>query len=245
MNEKEELRKYISKNEDKKNAEFEKKLIATNYKIYGLKTALLESYAKELAKKNINVDQLMPLESYEEIMVAGFLIGKGKYSPSEKIKQFKKLLPYIDNWGTCDCILSRLKNMESESHFFFSLLNDTNPFYQRVGIVWMLKYYLKIDIKHALLLIKNTKSDNYYLKMAKSWAYAEAFIYDFENTKKTLLEEKDVFVIKKALQKALESYRINDKQKIELKQLRENFPTWKKENLFFFCLEIYLIYIII
>ena len=113
--------------------------------------------------------------------------------------------------------------MESESEFFFSLLSNVNPFYQRFGIVWILKYYLKIDIKKSLFLIKTTKNDDFYLKMGKSWAYAEAFIYDFDLTLKTLLnDEDDFFIIKKSIQKALESYRITSEQKGLLRKVREN-----------------------
>ena len=154
---KDELICFLQKNKDEDNAKFERKLIKTNYEILGLKTKLIEDYAKILAKKNLDIDQLLPFTYYEEILIAGIMIGKQKISSKEKVEQIKKLLPYIDNWGTCDCILSRLKNMENEKEFFFSLLNETNPFYQRFGIVWILKYYLKIDVKFSLFLIKNTK----------------------------------------------------------------------------------------
>lgn len=219
---KDELINFLQKNKDENNAAFERKLISTNYEILGLKTKLIEDYAKMLAKENADISLFLPFKYYEEILIAGIMIGKRKISAKEKVGQIRQLLPFIDNWGTCDCILSRLKNMESEKEFFFSLLNEKNPFYQRFGVVWILKYYLKIDVKHSLFLIKNTKNDNYYLKMAKSWAYAEAFVYDFELTKLTLTQdESDIFVVKKSLQKALESYRISDKQKSALKKIRE------------------------
>lgn len=221
MTVKDQLNEYVKSHTDEKNAEFERKLIFTQHEIFGLKTKLLEEYAISLAKQNVSIDQLLPPDSYEGTVIAGLMIGHEKIGAKEKVLALKKLLPYIDNWGSCDCILSRLKKMESEKDFFISLLSSSSPFYQRFGIVWILKYYLKIDIKQSLFYIKNTKNEDYYLKMAKSWAYAEAFIYDFELTKKILMsEEKDVFIIKKALQKALESYRISDKQKDILRELR-------------------------
>lgn len=217
------LKDYIEKNQDKNNAEFENKLIKTKFKIYGLKTKLIEKYALELAKENLKIKDFLPLESYEEVLICGIMIGKSKINAKEKVEELKLLLPYIDNWGSCDCILSRLKNMESEKDFFFSLLGSQNPFYQRFGIVWILKYFLKIDVKTSLFLIKNTKNDDYYLKMAKSWAYAEAFLYNFDLTTKVLFEEeKDSFVVKKAVQKALESYRVSEEQKLFLREKRDN-----------------------
>ncbi len=217
------VQNFIKSNRDDKNAEFERKLIFTKYDIYGLKTNVLESYAKKLLNEQVDFKNFLPPQSYEEIVIYGILIGKCKQNAKEKVEMLKLLLPYIDNWGSCDTILSRLKNMESESEFFFSLLSNVNPFYQRFGIVWILKYYLKIDIKKSLFLIKTTKNDDFYLKMGKSWAYAEAFIYDFDLTLKTLLnDEDDFFIIKKSIQKALESYRITSEQKGLLRKVREN-----------------------
>lgn len=204
---------FLEKNRDLQNAQFERKLIFTKFEIFGLKTKLLEDEAKRLSKEGVIMEELLPPESYEEVLLAGFLLGMEKFSPREKVDKIKKLLPYIDNWATCDAILSRLKKMESESEFFFSLLDSDNPFEQRFGIVWILKYFLKIDIKKSLGLIRKVKSDNYYVKMAKSWAYAEAFLYNFELTKSCVFEEEDLFVKNKAIQKANESFRLTKEQK--------------------------------
>lgn len=211
---------FLEKNRDLQNAQFERKLIFTKFEIFGLKTKLLEDEAKRLSKEGVIMEELLPPESYEEVLLAGFLLGQEKILSSEKVEKIKKLLPYIDNWATCDAIISRLKKMESESEFFFSLLESEDPFYQRFGLVWTLKYFLKIDIKKALFLIKNTKNDDYYVKMAKSWAYAEAFLYDFELTKKFVLDEEDEFVKNKSIQKAIESFRLTKEQKDVLRKLK-------------------------
>ncbi len=218
MDIKEKTRLFLEKNKDEKNAEFEKKLIFTKFKIYGLKTKILEDYAKLLFKEGVKSEELLSPESYEEVLVAGFLLGLEKISAKEKVEKITNLLPFIDNWGSCDAILSRLKKLENEKEFFFSLLESDRPFYQRFGIVWILKYYLKKDIKESLEFIKKVQNENYYVKMAKAWAYAEAFLYDFDLTKDCVCNE-EVFVKKKAIQKACESFRVTREQKDSLRKI--------------------------
>ena len=215
---KENVRLFLKSNKDELNAQFEKKLIFTKFEIYGLKTKLLEDYVKKLYKQGVKSDDLLPPKSYEEILISGFLIGLEKISSKEKVEKIKALLPYIDNWGSCDAILSRLKKLENERDFFFSLLDSDEPFYQRFGIVWILKYYLKIDTQKSLKLIRKVQNENYYVKMAKSWAYAEAFLYDFGLTKDYVCQEED-FVKKKSIQKACESFRITSEQKNILRKM--------------------------
>ena len=55
--------------------------------------------------------------------------------------------------------------------------------------------------------------------MAVAWCYSTCFIKFYEKTLKFFEENKlDEFVKSKSIQKALESFRITDEQKNELKQ---------------------------
>lgn len=220
MNIKEEIKNYLIENEDKQNAPFERRIVCTNKRVYGLKTKLVEDKAREMAKRNISVQDLS-FDSYEEIMIAGMMIGHKKISSREKIEELKTILPYIDCWGLCDSIVPRLKKMEDQKEFFVSLLDSKKVFYIRVGIVWLMRYFLKNDLKNTIFLIKNVKNDDYYVKMAQSWTYAEAFIYDFNFMLDLVKKEKDKFIQKKTISKAIESYRISETQKQTLRDLRE------------------------
>jgi hypothetical protein len=82
--------------------------------------------------------------------------------------------------------------------------------------------YLDNDFKKEYLsIVSNIKSDEYYLKMMIAWYFATALskrydetIYYFENH---LLDD---WIHKKAIQKAIESYRVTDKHKSYLRTLK-------------------------
>ncbi len=221
MNVKDMVRDYIDKVSDKNKAEFDKGLISSQYEIKGTKTRLLEDFAKSLIRVNTNFYDL-PLDNHEEIVLAGFFIGGLKESPKEKIEKFKYLLPYIDNWGSCDMIVARLKSLESEKQFFIDLLKSDKPFEIRVGIVWLMKFQLKTSLKEVVGLVKAVKNDNFYVKMASAWCYAEAFVYDYEFMYNFVKDLDDKFIRNKTIQKACESFRVQDDKKAELRKLRIN-----------------------
>ena len=214
---------YLEKSDEKK-AAFDQKLISTKFKINGVKTSDIESFVKTLFKENVDLN-LLPLSCYEDILIKGFLISKQKDQELKK-KELQKLLPFIDNWGSCDMICSRLKKMDGEEKFFQELLYSSNPFYKRFGIVWLKNFVLKNDVQKALTKILKISDENYYVKMAQAWAVADGFVFDFETTFDILKTCKDDFVVRKSISKANDSFRV-PKQK---KEILQSYLKAKKEK---------------
>ena len=229
------IEQFLNVNKDEKKAEFDSKLIFTKYPILGIKTKSLEDFAKELLKEGADAKDI-PLVFHEEIVLAGFMIAFSKESAERRIEKFKYLLPYIDNWGSCDMIVGRLKNLEGQKDFFVSLLDSDNVYTVRVGIIWLFKFAMKDDVKFVYSLLskidcekwdKNSKIisskvfPSYYVKMAIAWCYSEACIYDFDFMYNKLLNMNDKFIKLKTVQKACESYRIDAEKKEKLKSLRK------------------------
>jgi 3-methyladenine DNA glycosylase AlkD len=212
------ITKFLKDNSDEKKAKFDKSLITSQYEILGIKTSVLEDKSKQLAKQNELFD-LNP-QFHEEILLYGIVLSKLKISSNEKVDLIKNVLPYIDNWATCDMIACRLKNIEDQSDFFYSLLESDKPYFVRFGIVWLMRFYFKIDLKKAVFAIKNVKFDHFYVKMAKAWAYATACAIDFDFTLDIINSEEE-FVRKKSIQKGIESFRLTPAQKDVLKALRK------------------------
>lgn len=231
------IKAFLENNKNLQKAEFDKKIIQSNFYIYGIKTKLLENFAKNLLKENFSIYDIK-LESHEEILLAGFMIAFSKELPEKKIELIKHVLPYIDNWASCDMIVSRLKGLESQKEFFISLLNDENVFVVRVGVIWLFKTYVKTNIDYLYNLFndinfdkwcndKSTltleiKKDSYYVKMAIAWCYSEACIYNFKFMFDKLQIIKDDFIKRKTIQKACESFRIDNNDKLKLKSLLNN-----------------------
>lgn len=215
----EEVKAFLLEHEDKLNAEFQKRIIVTDLYVYGLKTAVVENYAKELVKRGVTCEQL-PLDSFEEVLLAGMVLARTKMPASEKIKYFDKLVVYFDNWAHCDMIVSRLKGLESERGYFESLLKRNDEFQIRVGIIYLMSFILRKDVRDALDLILSVKNEAYYVRMAQAWSLAEAGIRDYSYTLSKLKTIEDKFLRNKAISKMRDSYRITIEQKEELKGLR-------------------------
>lgn len=82
--------------------------------------------------------------------------------------------------------------------------------------------YLEDNFKKEYLkLVSDIKSDEYYVYMVKAWYFATALVKQYEYTlpyfEKNLL---DIKTHNKAIQKALESFRITKEQKVYIKTLK-------------------------
>lgn len=230
----EKIDKFLQDNQDDKYAQFSRGLIASCFPILGIRTKELEGFAKELLKEGISVYDI-PLIYHEEIVIAGFMIAFSKENAECKVEKLKYLLPYIDNWGSCDMITTRLKGLESQKDFFVSLLKSDNAFTVRVAIVWLFRnlvkehteeivdYFSQIDFskfEETVNMNGKTVPQSYYIKMAIAWCYSEALIYKFDFMYKLLTRMEDRFIKLKTIQKACESYRIGEQEKQCLKALR-------------------------
>ncbi len=219
MNFTQKIKEFLNVNADPENAVFQRRLIFTNYKIWGLKTPPLENFVKELIKEGVSFEDF-DLVSHEEIVMAGMFIGRSKVENQQKLKWLKEWLNYVDNWASCDQIVGRLKGMEGEVEFFESLLKSNQTFTQRFGIIWLMRWNLKKDLQGSLHNIMAVENDDYYIKMAKAWTLAEAVLIDYAYTKNIIANIDDKFLRNKAISKACESFRVTEEQKQELKKLR-------------------------
>ena len=215
-----EIQDFITKHSSESKANFDKKITPTKYPIYGVRLGELNNFAKQILKQQFSFYDL-PLSCQEEILLAGFVVAYEKIDNVTRLEHFKYILPFIDNWATCDCIVPRLKKLKDEKQYFVSLLKSKNPFAVRVGVIFLFKFYLKEDLVNTLELVTQIKNDNYYVKMAISWMIAEAFVNDFDYTINYLKQVDDKFIRNKSIQKAIESFRLTDKQKNILRFLRD------------------------
>lgn len=219
MNFTQKIKVFLKGNADPVNAKFQARLIFTKYKIWGLKTPPLENFVKELIKEGASFEDF-DLVSHEEIVMAGMFIGRSKIDNKQKLEYLKVWLNYVDNWASCDQIVSRLKGMEGEVEFFRGLLKSDQTFTQRFGIIWLMRWNLKKDLKETLNLVMAVENDDYYIKMAKAWTLAEAVLNDYNYTKNIIANIDDKFLRNKAISKSCESFRVTQEQKEELKKLR-------------------------
>jgi 3-methyladenine DNA glycosylase AlkD len=101
-------------------------------------------------------------------------------------------------------------------------INSSHTYTIRFGIVTLMKFFMneRLDENHLNLLL-DIKSDEYYVNMAISWYIATALACRWETVIPYIENKKfDKWVHNKAIQKAVESYRITNEQKEYLKTLK-------------------------
>lgn len=225
---KQKIKEKLFELSDQKYKEFHSGLCPGTDNIIGVRVPVLRNYAKELGKK-YNIEELLQEidnQYYEEIMLQGMLIGLEKQDFNTLQKQIKQFVPKIDNWAICDVFCAGLKQTKKHKkemwNFLQKYLKSNKEFEIRFSIVMILDYYIEEEyLKKIFAIFDDTTSDAYYVQMAVAWAISICLIRFYNETIKYLrIAKLDKFTYNKALQKAIESYRITKEQKEELKNMK-------------------------
>lgn len=220
------IREKIISLADEKYKKFHSSLCPNTNNIIGVRVPILRNYAKELIKDGFekNYNQIKT-DYYEEIMLKGMMIGLEKMDTETKLTYIKNYIPYIDNWAICDVFVAGLKIKDKEKYYNFIqtyLENDKTEFEIRFGLVSLLDYY--IDEKHLKEIFKITdkiKKEEYYIEMAIAWLISICYIKYPKETEKYLNNNKlSNFAYNKAIQKIIESKRINQEEKNKLRKMK-------------------------
>ena len=155
------------------------------------------------------------------------MISYQKITTKEKLNNLLDFSYHIDNWSMCDTAVCSTKFKKQDYDLLFTfceaLIKSDKPFVNRFGVIFMLKYFSDIDSEMAYNLLSTLTYGNYYLDMGVAWYYSVALIRNFRDTLKAIIKirNKSEFVYQKSLQKAIESYRITDEQKVILRNLKK------------------------
>ena len=85
-----------------------------------------------------------------------------------------------------------------------------------------MNYYLGDDFKEEhLRMVQQVKLDDYYVKMMIAWYLATGLAKNYESFLPAIEEHRfEAFTHNKAIQKAVESYRVSEEHKQHLKTLK-------------------------
>lgn len=223
----EEIREELYLNRDLKYRDFHSKLVPNLDKknIIGVRTPVLRKIAKKFSKhKDIELFlEDLPHRYYEENNLHCFILCDFK-DISILIEKADIILPYIDNWATCDTFSPKIfkKYPDIVLEKIMEWIKSDRTYTVRYGIVLLMENYLDDEFNPDMLnIIAGIKSEEYYVNMAIAWYFSFALIKQYEITI-NLIESKvlDKFVHNKTIQKAVESRRISDERKQYLKSLK-------------------------
>ncbi len=207
--------------------EFQAKLVPNIDKnlILGVRTPEMRKIAKEVFASDYRDAFLkdLPHRYYEENLVHFFIIAMIK-DFDECTAAVEAFLPYVDCWPVSDQASPKSfkKNHEKLLPYIQKWIASDHVYTARFGIRMLMNEYLGEDFREEYLkLAASNKGDDYYLKMMVAWYFATALAKQYDASVKYIEEKKlDEWVHKKAIQKAVESYRVSDEHKEYLKSLR-------------------------
>lgn len=190
--------------------------------VIGVRTPLLRAFARSLCDYDDFLCDL-PHKYFEENNLHAFLIEREK-DFDLCIEKLERFLPYIDNWATCDQLKPKCLKKEPQKLMAYvnKWLKSNDTYIVRFAVNMLMSFYLDENFKSEYLyLVANVKSDEYYINMARAWYFQVALVKQPQNTL-PILENRllDKWTHNKAIQKALESFRISKEQKDYLKTLK-------------------------
>lgn len=207
--------------------DFQSKLMPTvpKEKIIGIRTPILRKFAKEIHKTPAAKDFLssLPHEYYEENNLHAFLLEFiDDYGEcAEKVTEF---LPFVDNWATCDSMSPKIfrkhrKELLEQTKIWISA-RDT--YTVRFGIKMLMEHFLEEDFSAEYPeIVAKIESEEYYIRMMQAWYFATALAKQYDAVLPFIENRRlQKWTHNKAIQKAIESYRITDRQKAYLKTLK-------------------------
>lgn len=226
-----EIEKYVQQNlfelQDEKYRDFHAALMPTVDKetVIGVRSPQLKKFAKEFYKSGDYESflKILPHKYYEENNVHAALIGFEK-DYGKAINLLDEFLPFVDNWATCD--MMRISVFKKHLPELYSKipewLGSDNPYTVRFGIKMLMDFFLGENFTaESAERVCSISWEEYYVKMMVAWYFATALAKNY-NEILPYIENKRLErqTHNKAIQKAIESYRITDEQKSYLRTLK-------------------------
>ena len=191
----------------------------------GIRTPILRKMAKDMVKSGQYKDFIscLPHQYFEENQLHAFILSEIK-DFDFVITETDRFLPYINNWATCDQLSPRVfkKNLNMVYEYVLKWIKSKDIYAVRFAIKTLMQYWLddNFDEKYADM-VANINSDEYYINMMRAWYFATAVAKQYDKIlpyfKRGQIDERTRL---RAIQKALESFRVSDAYKKELRALK-------------------------
>lgn len=207
--------------------EFQAKLVPNIPKetILGVRTPEMRKIAKEVfesAERDAFLNDL-PHKYYEENLIHFFVLAMIR-DFNECVRRVEAFLPYVDCWPASDQATPKSfrKNHEKLLPYIEKWIASDHVYTARFGLRMLMNEFLDADFKEEYLALAASKQgEDYYLKMMIAWFFATALAKRYDETVPYLEQHRlDEWVHKKAIRKAIESFRVSDAHKEYLKRLR-------------------------
>lgn len=221
-----EIKNKLQAGYDKDNAAFFLRVSPDAKNVTGVRVPYLRKLAKEIIKNDVkNFLDNYSVETHEEFLLKGIVIGISKLSLEEKFAYLEKFVPEIYDWSGCDIVISSFKFKDNELNRVYDFIlryRYSNYEYETRFMIIMLFNFIKADYLDKIREILETeKFDKYYSQMAAAWLISTMFIKYRDYTLSYLNNNSlDNFTYNKALQKIRESNRVIKEDKELVKKMK-------------------------
>lgn len=196
-------------------------------RVIGVRMPALRAYAKELARDpegRAAFLSALPHEYHEEKLLHAILLEQERDFDTV-IRELDRFLPFVDDWSTCDCFNPRVlgKHRAELLPHIERWMAAEDVYAVRYAVGLLMRYYLEEDFDPsypARVAAVTAAREEYYIRMMVAWYFAtalakqEAAILPY--FEKGRLPEP---TRRKAIRKAMESYRISPAVKAFLRTI--------------------------
>jgi len=220
------LRERLFALQDAEYADFQRKLIPTVRPdaIIGVRTPALRAMAKELYRADAtSFLHDLPHRYFEENQLHAFVISLLPDFPSaaEAVSRF---LPFVDNWATCDQLSPKAfaKQPRELLPILENWLGAEHEYAVRFAMRMLMQHFLEAEFRSEYLdWVGGVAREEYYIRMMQAWYFATALAKQWDAAEPYMHPGwVGEWVRRKAIQKALESFRIPADRKAHLRALR-------------------------
>lgn len=212
---------------DEKYRDFQSKLVPNIPKetILGVKTPDMRRIAKEIRGTGEAEAFLaeLPHRYYEENLVHFFLIAMIK-DFDQCVQAVETFLPFVDCWPVCDQSSPKAfaKNHERLLPLIRKWIGSDHVYTVRFGIRMLMNEFLGEDFRPEYLAwVAAVQGEDYYIRMMVAWYFATALAKQYDESVVYIEQRRlEPWTHRKAIQKAVESFRVTEEHKAYLKTLR-------------------------
>ena len=169
----------------------------------------------------------LPHKYFEENQLHGFVVS-GIKDFDQCVAELERFLPYIDNWATCDQVspICFKNHKDKLLPLIMDWIKSGRVYTVRFGIVNLMRHFLDEDFEPEFLkIVAAVTSEEYYIKMAVAWYFAEALAKQWDAALPYIKAKRlEAWTHNKAIQKARESFKISDERKELLASLKVDVP---------------------
>ena len=221
-----EIQNYLLSQADQKYRDFTLPLIplVDEETFIGVRLPVLKKYAKDLDARQIEEFlNSLPHTYHEENILHAFIISNIK-DYDLFIKKVDAFLPFVTNWSVCDAICNKHldKHKEKLINEVYKWLKSKEVYRVRYAVKCLMNYYLGDDFKEEhIQKAAEVKLDDYYVKMMVAWYLATGLAKNYDSFIEAIEKHQfDTVTHNKAIQKAVESFRVSEEHKTYLKTLK-------------------------